>query len=376
VHGAHGYLLSSFLSARFNRRTDEYGGTPENRSRLLLRVLAAVRAAIGPRAILCLKLNSADFQSGGFTESESQALLLDLAADEQAKLDFVEVSGGTYEHTVFVKDKAARERDWEEDQRVADGGQTHGSDVVGSTQSQPPEAAATVSAPGGAPVRESTLRREAYFLSFCLKARTALRAAKLRLPLMLSGGWRSGLAMARAIRDDEVDIVGLGRPLCVVPDFPRMLLESPLLDPSQLDLAKTDAITLPVYSLSFRSLAGVTLPASLSKTAEAALENFAHQAQMHRMARGQEPDIASSCTTGAMTYFLSVGFFRQYLWEPRRKPRQSAAIALALGAGAATALAYLLAGPQRLRGLTDQLLAAGSQARQRMHTLAAGGAVA
>jgi 2,4-dienoyl-CoA reductase-like NADH-dependent reductase (Old Yellow Enzyme family) len=69
IHAAHGYLINQFLSPLSNRRDDDWGGDPERRRRFLLDVVRAVRAAIGPDKILAIKLNSADFQRGGFTET-------------------------------------------------------------------------------------------------------------------------------------------------------------------------------------------------------------------------------------------------------------------------------------------------------------------
>ena len=70
VHGAHGYLLSSFLSPVTNRRNDAWGGSLENRARFLLEVVRAVRRAVGPDFPVALKLNSDDFRKGGFTNAE------------------------------------------------------------------------------------------------------------------------------------------------------------------------------------------------------------------------------------------------------------------------------------------------------------------
>ena len=71
VHAAHGYLLSQFLSPRTNLRQDKYGGSLENRARVLLDVVAAIRGAVGPAFPICVKLNSADFQKGGFDFADS-----------------------------------------------------------------------------------------------------------------------------------------------------------------------------------------------------------------------------------------------------------------------------------------------------------------
>ncbi|MGB5724609.1 MAG: NADH:flavin oxidoreductase, partial [Parasphingorhabdus sp.] len=94
IHAAHGYLLSSFLSPRANQRTDEYGGSLENRARFLLAVVAKTRAAVGPDFPISVKLNSADFQKGGFNFDDSLQVVKWL---ENASVDLVEISGGTYE---------------------------------------------------------------------------------------------------------------------------------------------------------------------------------------------------------------------------------------------------------------------------------------
>ncbi len=70
VHGAHGYLISSFLSPVTNQRTDDWGGTLANRARFLLETLRAVRKAVGRDFPVALKLNSDDFRKGGFTHDE------------------------------------------------------------------------------------------------------------------------------------------------------------------------------------------------------------------------------------------------------------------------------------------------------------------
>eukprot|EP00292_Cryptomonas_paramecium_P011738 CAMPEP_0113671214 /NCGR_PEP_ID=MMETSP0038_2-20120614/5580_1 /TAXON_ID=2898 /ORGANISM="Cryptomonas paramecium" /LENGTH=306 /DNA_ID=CAMNT_0000587341 /DNA_START=216 /DNA_END=1132 /DNA_ORIENTATION=+ /assembly_acc=CAM_ASM_000170 len=101
LHAAHGYLISQFLSPLSNRRDDAYGGSPQNRRQLLLEVLRAVRAATGPRFVVGVKLNSADFQRGGFSEEESLEVVSAMAA-EPGLVDFVEVSGGSYESAAMM----------------------------------------------------------------------------------------------------------------------------------------------------------------------------------------------------------------------------------------------------------------------------------
>jgi 2,4-dienoyl-CoA reductase-like NADH-dependent reductase (Old Yellow Enzyme family) len=92
IHGAHGYLVSQFLSPNHNHRTDEWGGNPENRRRFVMAVYAEIRRQVGADFPVGIKLNSADFQRGGFTEEESMATIVALA---EAGIDLIEISGGT-----------------------------------------------------------------------------------------------------------------------------------------------------------------------------------------------------------------------------------------------------------------------------------------
>lgn len=93
LHGAHSYLLSQFLSPHFNRRDDEYGGSLENRARFPLRVLRAVRDAVGPHLPVMIKVNCDDFLEDGFALHDFVPLCLML---EREGIDAIEVSGGTH----------------------------------------------------------------------------------------------------------------------------------------------------------------------------------------------------------------------------------------------------------------------------------------
>ena len=93
IHAAHGYLLAQFLSPLSNQRTDRYGGSAENRRRLLIEIVRAVRATVRAGFVVGIKLNSADFQRGGFSEDESMAVVAELLALDA--VDFLEVSGGS-----------------------------------------------------------------------------------------------------------------------------------------------------------------------------------------------------------------------------------------------------------------------------------------
>ena len=175
IHGAHGYLVSQFLSPHHNQRSDEWGGSAEKRRRFVLAVLAAMRAEVGADFPIGIKLNSADFQRGGFTEDESLDTIRALA---EAGIDLIEISGGTYEAPAMtgVKTQAA-------------------------------------------PAKDSTRQREAYFLAFAEKARQAVQ-----VPLVVTGGFRSLEGMAAAISSGAVDLVGLARAVAIEPDVVNRLL--------------------------------------------------------------------------------------------------------------------------------------------------------
>lgn len=214
IHGAHGYLVSQFLSPLANQRTDEWGGTPERRRRFVLEIARAIRAEIGPDKTMAIKLNSADFQRGGFSEDESVEVVHALAAEG---IDLLEVSGGTYSSAAML-----------------------GVDPT---------------------LKESTRKREAYFLDYALRVREELPD----LPLMLTGGFRSVEAMEDAVASGAIDVVGLGRPLTVEPDVPRLLLDG----------TTTESHVRPKRS-------GIRLIDSLT-------ELTAYTVQMWRMADGREP---------------------------------------------------------------------------------------
>lgn len=173
VHAAHGYLISQFLSPRSNQRTDRWGGDAERRMRFLLEVVRRIRARAGARFAVGVKLNSADFQRGGFTEAESRAVVEHLA---QESIDLMEISGGSYESPV----------------------------MMGKSGQQ----------------AASTRAREAYFLEY---ARTVREAAG-DVPLAVTGGFRSRPAMADAVSSRDCDLIGLGRPTCLAPDAAASIL--------------------------------------------------------------------------------------------------------------------------------------------------------
>lgn len=173
IHGAHGYLVNQFLSPHHNRRVDRWGGSLENRMRFVRRVYEMTREAVGPDFPIGIKLNSADFQRGGFTEEESIEVMKTLEADG---IDMIEVSGGNYESPSMV----------------------------------------------GSGAKESTIKREAYFLEYAEKAK-----AVLSIPVAVTGGFRSAAAMNDALGSGALDMIGLARPLAVDPELSNKLLADP-----------------------------------------------------------------------------------------------------------------------------------------------------
>lgn len=180
VHAGHGYLISQFLSPLSNNRMDEWGGSLENRARILVEIVRRIRKQCGKKFIVSAKLNSADFQTGGFSEDDS-AQVAKMLSDEG--LDLIEVSGGNYEQPRMINFDRK--------------------DPLSNGKNQ----------------RESTRKREAYFLEFVPKLRAAVD-----IPVMVTGGFRSVASMEAAISEDNVDLIGLGRPLVLDPDGAKKIL--------------------------------------------------------------------------------------------------------------------------------------------------------
>ena len=179
LHAAHGYLLSQFLSPRSNQREDQWGGSLENRARALLESVRAVRNAVGPSFPVGVKLNSADFQRGGFDFNESLQVAKWLEAEG---VDLLEISGGTYEQPRLLN-----------------------VDGIEPVEDQS--------------VKTSTKAREAYFVDFAQAMRK-----ELTMPLMVTGGLRRLDAVEDALASGSADVIGIGRPLCAMPEAMKELL--------------------------------------------------------------------------------------------------------------------------------------------------------
>ena len=207
IHGAHGYLVSQFLSPISNTRDDQWGGPLENRARFVLEVYQEIRKQVGPDYPVGIKINSADFQRGGFTEEESMEVVQILSREG---IDLIEISGGTYEKPAMVK---------------------------GSR-------------------KQSTIEREAYFLDYIEKARKITDK-----PLLLTGGFRSVKVMEEALAGGKLDIIGLARPFCLYPNLAQDIFDeketrfeapTPTIGIDFLD--KMGGVELPWYELQIQRL--------------------------------------------------------------------------------------------------------------------------
>jgi len=178
IHGAHGYLVSQFLSPLTNKRTDEWGGSLENRARFLLRIADAIRAQVKPGFGVGVKLNSADFQRGGFEFEDARQVVEWLNGKG---IDFVELSGGSYESPA----------------------------MQGNPQDDDDTAPKT-----------STEKREAYFVEF---ARDIAKVADM--PIMVTGGVTKLATAEAALAQDEhgfgVELLGIARAIAADPFLPR-----------------------------------------------------------------------------------------------------------------------------------------------------------
>jgi 2,4-dienoyl-CoA reductase-like NADH-dependent reductase (Old Yellow Enzyme family) len=166
VHAAHGYLLSQFLSPLANRRTDEWGGSLQNRARMLLDVVRAIRSSVSSSFAVGVKLNSADFQRGGFEADDARQVIAML---EPLGVDLVELSGGNYESPAMAG-------------RAADA---------------------------------RTQARETYFLELATDL-----AKTSPLPLMLTGGITRRETAENALAGG-VAMIGMATALAVTPDLPN-----------------------------------------------------------------------------------------------------------------------------------------------------------
>lgn len=207
IHGAHGYLVSQFLSPNSNIRTDQWGGSLANRARFVLEIYREIRRQVGAAYPIGIKINSADFQRGGFTEEASMEVVRLLGNEG---IDLIEISGGTYEKPAMITGDR----------------------------------------------KKSTIAREAYFLSYIEKARKLTKT-----PLLLTGGFRSVAVMDKALEEGNLDVVGLARPFCLYPNLANQIFdgsvkrfEAPIPRIGIRFLDQLGGVELPWYELQIQRL--------------------------------------------------------------------------------------------------------------------------
>lgn len=166
IHAAHGYLISQFLSPHDNRRTDKYGDSLENRMRFLKEIYLGMREELGKDFTIGIKINSTDFKEDGLTEEDSLKTIIELA---NLGLDFVEISGGTYEKPA----------------------------MMGAT---------------------SKSTNQVFFAEYSKKLKQ-----KIEIPVVVTGGIRSINAMNTLLNDNTTDFIGIARPLTIDPNIPNKI---------------------------------------------------------------------------------------------------------------------------------------------------------
>ena len=196
IHAAHGYLVSQFLSPHDNRRTDKYGGSLENRMRFLKEIYLGMREELGKDFPIGIKINSTDFKEDGLTEEDSLETIVELA---NLGLDFVEISGGTYERPA----------------------------MMGAT---------------------STSSNKVFFAEYSKKLKQ-----KVDIPVIVTGGIRSINAMNTLLNDNTTDFIGIARPLTIDPNIPNKIKQG------TYTIVETTRVTTGVKKLDkiFGSLLGI-----------------------------------------------------------------------------------------------------------------------
>uniref|UniRef100_A0A1I7V4L4 Oxidored_FMN domain-containing protein n=2 Tax=Caenorhabditis tropicalis TaxID=1561998 RepID=A0A1I7V4L4_9PELO len=195
LHGAHGYLLSQFTSPTTNKRNDKYGGSIENRQRIILEIYDAIRAEIPASTgfLVGIKTNSVEFQAEGTTLEDAKEMC---QTYENVGFDFVELSGGTYEKLLFNYE------------------------------------------------RESSKKREAFFVEFAEQ----IRPVFIKTVVYLTGGFRTTSAMVDAILKNATQGIGLGRPITAEPDLPKKILEGSAMSAVQDCFNQNDMSTTAMAS--------------------------------------------------------------------------------------------------------------------------------
>lgn len=231
IHGAHGYLVSQFLSPKHNQRKDSWGGSIENRMKFVIELYKKIRKVVGNDFPIGIKLNSADFSKGGFTHEESVQVAKTLS---DLGIDLIEISGGSYEAPVMT----------------------------------------------GAEIKDSTRRREAYFLEYATDIKKVINC-----PLMVTGGFRTSDFIKEALSENLLDIVGLGRALCLNPNFSNELLRGESITSEVAPLKSASKILDTIFPL----------------------EIIWYTMQIHRMGKGKKPNSKISVYKAMLHSVLEIG---------------------------------------------------------------------
>ncbi len=162
IHAAHGYLLNQFLSPHDNQRSDEYGGSLENRMRIITEIYQGIREKVGRNFPIALKINSSDFRPDSFSEEDSLKVIQKM---DQLGIDLIEISGGNYENP-----------------------------------------------------KMQGIGKGAFFIDYAKKVKQTIKT-----PIIVTGGFNTANGMESAIQNKETDFIGLARPLVMVPDLPNQL---------------------------------------------------------------------------------------------------------------------------------------------------------
>lgn len=178
LHAAHGYLLSQFLCPHYNNRTDEYGGSIENRAKIILEIYTEIRKEVGSDFPILIKINSEDFMEDGLTSEESIAVCKMLA---ELKIDAIEVSGGNSSSPSVIAKNLGSMR----------------TKIAGSKE------------------------KESYFKEHAIRL-----ANEISVPVILTGGNRHIEVMEDILQNSNISYFGLGRLLICEPNLIKIWAET------------------------------------------------------------------------------------------------------------------------------------------------------
>jgi 2,4-dienoyl-CoA reductase-like NADH-dependent reductase (Old Yellow Enzyme family) len=194
IHGAHGYLITQFLSGYTNKRNDEWGGSLENRMRFLVEVFKEMRSSVGPDFPILIKINADDFVKRGMTPDEGIIVCKKL---DELGIDAIEVSGGMLEQgLIYVKGDIPR-------------------DLAMRNRSLMERFALRLMEKS---LRELARFEEGYFLTHAAAIKKSVR-----VPVIAVGGIRRRTTMEQAIRSGQADFISMCRPFIRQPNLVNLM---------------------------------------------------------------------------------------------------------------------------------------------------------